>query len=194
MRGSCRLPLKDGNFAFDGGQIPADLREVRRCGLQRSHFALDGGQIPADLAKVGGGLLERSDLALDRTESRGMRIDLALQRRQIFDARVDLIDRGGAGVGVGEDRRKSHDLARAPYVEAAQAALTDVVEGRKSVHGACVDAGLRKSTKIDADVKARCSRSAAEWIVAHAGQVWVRPTAPTVRAMLTKTCGRTVEI
>ena len=48
--------------------------------------------------------------------------------------------------------------------------LAEVVAGHKKVHTACVDAGLRKSTKIDADVKARCSRSAAEQIVARWGK------------------------
>ncbi len=37
--------------------------------------------------------------------------------------------------------------------------LAAVIAGEKKVHRACVDAGLRKSAKIDADVKQRCDRA-----------------------------------
>jgi hypothetical protein len=48
-------------------------------------------------------------------------------------------------------------------------AAAEAVDGKKSVHRACVDAGVRKSTRIDRDVKQRCDRAIAEWIVGHAG-------------------------
>lgn len=54
--------------------------------------------------------------------------------------------------------------------DAAAEQLAAVTSGQKKVHTACVDAGLRKSTRIDADVKARCSKAVAEWIVERAGQ------------------------
>jgi hypothetical protein len=53
--------------------------------------------------------------------------------------------------------------------EAAAGQLAEAVDGKKSVHRACVDAGVRKSTRIDRDVKQRCDRAIAEWIVGHAG-------------------------
>ena len=53
--------------------------------------------------------------------------------------------------------------------------LAEVVAGHKKVHTACVDAGLRKSTKIDADVKARNAKFVAEWIVSHGEQEDLSP-------------------
>jgi hypothetical protein len=53
--------------------------------------------------------------------------------------------------------------------EDAERELSLVKAGEKKVHTACVDAGLRKSTRIDADVKARCHKAIAEWIVSHGG-------------------------
>lgn len=73
------------------------------------------------------------------------------------------------GTSVEAGLRKLQKAATEGNDEAA-AQLAEVVAGHKKVHTACVDAGLRKSTKIDADVKARCSRSVAEWIVERAGQ------------------------
>lgn len=51
--------------------------------------------------------------------------------------------------------------------EKAVDGLAAAVEGRKSVHAACVDAGVRKATKIDADVRQRCDRANAERLVEH---------------------------
>lgn len=48
--------------------------------------------------------------------------------------------------------------------EKAREELEQAKEGAKSVHRACVDAGLRKSTRIDSDVKQRAARAVAEWI------------------------------
>ena len=52
--------------------------------------------------------------------------------------------------------------------EKAAEELQEVVAGAKSVHRACVESGLRKSPKIDSDVKQRAARALAEWIVEHA--------------------------
>lgn len=52
--------------------------------------------------------------------------------------------------------------------EKAETALEEVKEGKKSVHAACVDSGLRKSTKIDSDVKQRAARSVAEYLAENA--------------------------
>ena len=49
--------------------------------------------------------------------------------------------------------------------EEAEAQLAEATSGSKSVHRACVDAGLRKSTRIDHDVKQRCERLIAASIV-----------------------------
>lgn len=51
--------------------------------------------------------------------------------------------------------------------EDAARELEAVKAGDKKVHRACVDAGLRKTTKIDADVRQRCDRANAERAAEH---------------------------
>jgi hypothetical protein len=49
----------------------------------------------------------------------------------------------------------------------ARAALAEVVAGRKKVHRACIEAGLRKDTSVNSDARRECDRRSADLIVEH---------------------------
>jgi hypothetical protein len=49
----------------------------------------------------------------------------------------------------------------------ARAALAEVVAGKKKVHRACIEAGLRKDTSVNSDARRECDRRSAALIVEH---------------------------
>jgi hypothetical protein len=72
----------------------------------------------------------------------------------------------------------------------AAQALQAVIEGRQSVHAACVEAGLRKPTKVDPDVRDRAAAQIADILLGNLSDDAVM----TIRANLSATTTKAIAI
>ncbi|MBP30455.1 hypothetical protein [Methylobacterium sp.] len=120
--------------------------------------------------------------------------DRAVRRddgRPVCDETVDNVHslERPAGNSAAAGMRKLDKAAESGNSIAAQA-LQAVMEGRQSVHGACVEAGLRKSTKVDPDVRDRAAAQIADILLSNLGDDAVM----TVRANLSATTTKAIAI